>query len=195
MRIHDGRDTHELSTKAQSFFQLQNHDWRSTVRNLFEIARALICLEQVSKHGHESTSNGSGTGNGDSRSSTLGRSAGSRRSGAGGGVGRVLAGDGDLGVVVGLGVPGVGAGVVVGGGLARIGLLDNVQDTVASRALAVGQRNGPGGRVLGVLASRLGAGVGLVQAQVGNVNIVVDITGLVSDNFEKVGTTVPLAIG
>ena len=162
------------------------------IRNSNE--RTLICLEQVSKHGHESTSHGSGTGNGDSRSSTLGRSAGSRRSGASG-VGRVLAGDGDLGVVVGLGVPGVGAGVVVGGGLARVGLLDDVQDTVASRALAIGQRNGPGGRVLGVLASRLGAGVGLVQAQVGNVNIVVDITGLVSDNLEKVGTAVPLAIG
>jgi len=162
------------------------------IRNSDE--RTLICLEQVSKHGHESTSHGSGTGNGDSRSSTLGRSAGSGRSGAGG-VGRVLAGDGDLGVVVGLGVPGVGAGVVVCGGLARVGLLDDVQDTVASRALAVGQRDGPGGRVLGVLASRLGAGVGLVQAQVGNLNIVVDITGLVGDNLEKVGTAVPLAIG
>lgn len=76
--------------------------------------------------------------------------------------------------------------------MAGIGLLDNVQDTVASRALAVGQGNGPNGRELGVLASRLRAGVGLVEAQVGNVNIIVDVASLVGDNLEDVGTTVPL---
>jgi hypothetical protein len=76
--------------------------------------------------------------------------------------------------------------------MAGIGLLDNVQDTVASRALAVSQRDGPSGRVLGVLASRLRAGIGLVEAQVGDVNIVVDIAGLVGDNLEDVGTAVPL---
>jgi hypothetical protein len=76
--------------------------------------------------------------------------------------------------------------------VAGIGLLDNVQDTVASRALAVGQGNRPDGRELGVLASRLRAGVGLVEAQVGNVNIIVDVASLVGDNLENVGTTVPL---
>lgn len=77
--------------------------------------------------------------------------------------------------------------------MASIGLLDNVQDTVASRALAVSQGNGPSGRELGVLARRLRAGVGLVEAQVGNVNIVVDIASLVGDNLEDVGTAVPLS--
>lgn len=151
----------------------------------------IICLEQVSKDSHQNAGHNSGTGDGNSRSSTLGRSAGSRQSGAGG-VGRILARNGDLGVVVRLGVPGVGARVVVGGSMAGIGFLDNVQDAVASRALAVGQGDGPGGRVLGVLASRLRARVGLVQAQVGDVHIVVGIAGLIGDNLEDVGTTVPL---
>jgi hypothetical protein len=77
--------------------------------------------------------------------------------------------------------------------VAGIGLLDNVQDTVASRALAVGQGNGPDGRELRDLASRFGAGVGLVEAQVSNVNVVVDVASLVGDDLEDVGTAVPLS--
>lgn len=78
----------------------------------------------------------------------------------------------------------------MGGLETGIGLLDNIKDTVTSRAVALSSRDGPDGGELGVIAISHGPGVGLVESQVGGVNVVVDVAGLVGDQLEDVGTAV-----
>lgn len=152
----------------------------------------MVNLEKEGEQSHQSTGHDGGPGDSARNGSTSvsGRAA----RGSGGGVGRSrrvrLASGSHLGVVVGLGVPRVGAGVVVGWGGVGIVLLDDVQNTVASRALALGERNGPTGQELGVHVGRHGTGVGLVQEQMGLVDFIVDIAGLVGHNLENVGTAV-----
>lgn len=78
----------------------------------------------------------------------------------------------------------------MGGLETGIGLLDNIKDTVTSRAAALSSRDGPDGGELGVITNSHGPGGGLVETQVGDVNVVVDVAGLVGDQLEDVGTAV-----
>jgi len=154
-------------------------------------------LDEVRKKSHHSTSHGDvGNGGSNSSSALLGScgarlvSGGTRgtRSGVGG-VGR-LAGRSDLCVVVILVVHWEGTRVVVCGPEVGICLLDNIKNTVTSRTVPLSSRDGPDGREHGVLATSHGTGVGLVETQVGGVNIPVDVAGLVGDQLEDVGTAV-----
>lgn len=87
------------------------------------------------------------------------------------------------------------SGVVVGSLAAMVSLLDNIKNTVASRALALGSRDGPERLILGVIVVRDGTGVGLIEVEVAGVNLPVNISGLLGDQLEEVGTTVPATQG
>lgn len=87
------------------------------------------------------------------------------------------------------------AGVIISGLETVVGLLDNLGDTVSSRALALDSGHGPLGRVFRVVVIRKRAGVGFVNVSVGGVNLPVDIAGLLSDLLQQVGTAIPAAEG
>lgn len=87
------------------------------------------------------------------------------------------------------------SGVVVGGLEAVVGLLDNVKNTVTSRALALDGRDRPIRLILGVVIVRKGTGVGLVKVKVAGVDLPVDVASLLSNQLEEVGTTIPASEG
>lgn len=100
-----------------------------------------------------------------------------------------------------LSTPGVRLGVVCGVQVS-VGFLDGIQDTVTSGTLliAVGDGNRPlstegGGIANGWVTNRQGTRVGLVKREVGLVDLVVDVTSLVSDNLQQVGTAIPATQG
>jgi hypothetical protein len=107
-----------------------------------------------------------------------------------------VAGERNVNILVGSGVEGEGAGVVVGRSKSTPGSLDRVKDTVTSRArLVTGGRDGPDGGVVGVGVGGERADEAGVQVEVGGVNLVVGVSGLVGDNLEDVGTAVPATKG
>lgn len=83
------------------------------------------------------------------------------------------------------------AGVVVGGVGASPVAADDRQNAVTRRALAAGLRSGPGRRVGRVDTGRQRTGVGVVEVDIGQVNIPVGVANLVSNKLEQVGTAVP----
>ena len=102
----------------------------------------------------------------------------------------------DTNIVAADGVVGNRAGGVVVGCLASVvGLLDNVKNTVTSGAVTLGSRDRPERLILGVVVVRNRTGVGLVNVKVAGVDLPVDIASLLSDQLEKVGTTIPATKG
>jgi hypothetical protein len=102
---------------------------------------------------------------------------------------------------VSLGTPGVWLGVVCGVQVS-IGFLNGIQDTVTSGTLliAVGDGNRPlsnegGGIANGRITNRQGTRVGLVKREGGLVDLVVDVTSLVGNNLQQVGTAIPATQG
>lgn len=83
------------------------------------------------------------------------------------------------------------AGVVVSRLKTVVGLLNNVDNAVTSRALALHSRDSPLRGVLRVVVVRERTGVGLVDVGVGGVNLPVDISGLLGNQLEQVGAAVP----
>lgn len=72
--------------------------------------------------------------------------------------------------------------------------------TSGTLLLAVGDGNRPlstegGGIANGWVTNRQGTGVGLVKREVGLVDLVVDVTSLVGDNLQQVGTAIPATQG
>lgn len=110
--------------------------------------------------------------------------------------GGTVARERNVNVLARSGVEGEGAGVVVGRSKSTPGGLDRVKDTVTGRArLVTGGRDGPGRGVVGVDVAGERTIKGGVDVQVGGVNLVVGVSGLVGDNLEDVGTAVPATEG
>lgn len=146
-----------------------------------------VQLDEVGEKSHHSPGH-SDAGNGSSNGSSLG--GGGRARSTRSSVGRRLASGSDISVVVVLLINGVRGGVVVARRQTAICFLDGFKDTMTSRAGQVGSRDGPGSGELGVFTISHRARVGLVETQVGDVNVVVDVACLVGDQFENIGTTV-----
>lgn len=83
------------------------------------------------------------------------------------------------------------AGVVVRSAESTVRILDNIQNTMATRASPIRKRHRPLRRVLRVVANRQRARVSLVQIEVVSVDLPVRVTGLVGNKAEEVSSAIP----
>ena len=97
----------------------------------------------------------------------------------------------DIQVVLRLCIPGEGVAVVEGRLQVAPGVDNLAENTVSSRAVTLGEGNGPLGGELGVGPIRHWTRVGIVDVEVSGINFVILITGRVGQELEDIGTTIP----